>query len=356
MKRLAMKGLAAALAAAATAAAAWAAPAVGEGELLFMSNRRGDVFEYYRMAPDGSRVLRLLAEDGEVGDLSVSTDGRRVLYTRAPRGGHHTVFVTTLADGATRQLTADALPATQPTWSPDGQSIAFVSMQDGRRKIHVMDADGAHRRRLSRTPDEVDEIAPSFSPDGARLAFLASSLDTAPRVMVAALADGHARAVNADTQRRFETPPQWSADGSRLLFSVIAGSSAHAVSAAADGSGATVLTRGENRHSEPRWSADGQRLLMLVTPPNEARARLAVAQADGSGLRTLLGGEHDLLGAQWSCDGRRILLVEQQPAGGRILSVTAEGRDPDALSAGEGFDTALQVHCGPATQRLAALR
>lgn len=81
-----------------------------------------------------------------------------------------------------------------------------------------------------------------------------------------------------------------------------------------------------------------------------------MAQADGSGLRTLLGGEHDLLSAQWSCDGRRILLVEQQSAGGRILSVSAEGRDPVALSADEGFNAALQVHCGRPPERLAAVR
>src|SRR5215210_412143 len=39
-----------------------------------------------------------------------------------------------------------------PTWSPDGDQIAFTSSRDGNWEIYVMDWDGAHQRRLPRTP------------------------------------------------------------------------------------------------------------------------------------------------------------------------------------------------------------
>ena len=37
-----------------------------------------------------------------------------------------------------------------PTWSPDGERVAFASDRDGGEwDIYVMDADGAHQRRLT---------------------------------------------------------------------------------------------------------------------------------------------------------------------------------------------------------------
>jgi dipeptidyl aminopeptidase/acylaminoacyl peptidase len=38
-----------------------------------------------------------------------------------------------------------------PAWSPDGERIAFTSSRDGNWEIYVMDSDGAHQRRLTRT-------------------------------------------------------------------------------------------------------------------------------------------------------------------------------------------------------------
>ena len=33
----------------------------------------------------------------------------------------------------------------QPTWSPDGQKIAFASQRDGNQEIYSMNADGSGR-------------------------------------------------------------------------------------------------------------------------------------------------------------------------------------------------------------------
>ena len=40
----------------------------------------------------------------------------------------------------------------EPAWSPDGRRIAFTSFRDGNAEVYVMDADGAHAKRLTTHP------------------------------------------------------------------------------------------------------------------------------------------------------------------------------------------------------------
>ena len=68
------------------------------------------------------------------------------------------------------RLTHNVGGDTHPSWSLDGQRIAFVSQKDfGDGDIYVMDADGDNQKRLTRIP--LITRNPSWSPDGRRIAF-----------------------------------------------------------------------------------------------------------------------------------------------------------------------------------------
>jgi Tol biopolymer transport system component len=67
-----------------------------------------------------------------------------------------------------RRLTGTAAAEEQPAWSPDGQKIAFSSMDDG--EIYAIKVDGSVRTRLTDTPG-YDHWPPMWSPDGTRIAF-----------------------------------------------------------------------------------------------------------------------------------------------------------------------------------------
>ena len=79
-----------------------------------------------------------------------------------------------MADGRTRSITTDDLftinMISEPRYSPDGRSIAYVvtsmdrEKDDYRSSIYVASTDGSTSRRLTRA--DAKDSSPRWSPDG----------------------------------------------------------------------------------------------------------------------------------------------------------------------------------------------
>ncbi|MCU0487226.1 MAG: hypothetical protein MUC85_14065, partial [Anaerolineales bacterium] len=72
-------------------------------------------------------------------------------------------------------LAGDASENYAPTWSPDGQSIAFQSTLGSQLSdLWIMDRLGGSLQRVLYTEGDYWSRAPSFSPDGQWLAFVSN--------------------------------------------------------------------------------------------------------------------------------------------------------------------------------------
>ena len=172
--------------------------------IAFVSSRVGND-EIYAMNADGSGVARLTNNSAEDRNPSWSPDGRRIafhsdfgsyadweweIYAMNADGSglaRRLTYSSSLTDAHQLRspIVYNSTESWDPSWSPDGRRIAFVSLthvvsrRDGdsttwvrNRDIYAMNADGGTAARLTNNP--AGDWHPSWSPDGRRIAFVSS--------------------------------------------------------------------------------------------------------------------------------------------------------------------------------------
>jgi TolB protein len=119
------------------------------------------------------------------------------------------------ADGENpRTVMQSVEPLMSPAWSPDGQSLAYVSFENHLAAVYVQYLKSGERRRVSARAG-VNQ-APAWSPDGKRLALTLSTRDGNLDVYVLDLATQNLTRVTDDPG--IDTEPQWSKDGRSIYF------------------------------------------------------------------------------------------------------------------------------------------
>ena len=106
-----------------------------------------------------------------------SPDGQYLAYMslveqQERNDGSSQIHVKNLADSSDTALTNDVWANIKPTWSHDGQQIAFFSERDGTYNLfalYVMNRDGSDVRRLTE-PEFSEEVMCTWSPDAREIA------------------------------------------------------------------------------------------------------------------------------------------------------------------------------------------
>lgn len=264
-----------------------------------------------------------------VGTPTISPDGRHavVALTRIDlEANDYTAqlwLVPTDGSAPARQLT-HGWRDTAPTYSPDGQWLAFLRASRGgngaagpetKPQVYVMPTAGGEPRRLTEHP--LGAGAPVWSPDSTRLAYVARVPEPGRY--------GTDEKVTPDKEppRRI-TRLRYRLDdlGFRLdrrahvfIVDATAGSATQPVQ----------VTEGDYDHGQVRWSPDG-RLLTFVSARHESRdddlrSDVFVCAPDGSGLRALTDGGLSVDNPAFSPDGRSVCFTAGPLGPGDVFAV-----------------------------------
>jgi Tol biopolymer transport system component len=178
---------------------------------------------------------------------------------------------------------ADSTHAERPgPFSPNADSIAFVSDRTGTPQLWLCRRDGSQLNRLT-SLDAAEVVAPSWSPDGLRIAFSAAVHGNSDIYVV----DTGTRVLKRLTiEKSMELEPVWSPNGRFIYYASDRSGTLEIWRMGAEGGNAMRIT--ESGGLEPALSYDGQYLFYIDRAPNEAAGARSVRKlkrrliADGS--------------------------------------------------------------------------
>lgn len=238
-----------------------------------------------------------------VEDPAISPDGQSLALIHSGR-----VLVSNLLGDEITRLSGVGEVQEHPSWSPDGNYIAFSALVTGRFRIYRVPSVGgtatevpgmSELRGHARTPtwagndivfvhedlsgfrsdlmvvtpegelvelttNEAVDIMPTVSPDGARVAFV-SHRSGDEEIWLISIQGGEATRLTF--HRGEDRHPAWSPDGQRLVYSTERGGERYLAAIDADGGEPTVFYRGGG---QPAWSRDG-RFIILAQLPSRPR-------------------------------------------------------------------------------------
>ncbi len=293
------------------------------------------------------KLHQVTYQPGLESEPSLSKDGKFLAYTSDESGNLDIHVVPTGGGQAIRVTDSDADDA-QPSWSPDGSKIAFVSARDhdGRLtmplgvaslQVYVLGRGGDIfiMPALGGAPVKLvsDAYYPAWSPDGTRMAFTTAGLGESD-VWVIGAAGGEPRRLARDLT--FDYHPTWSPDGTQIAYaSLDIASLAYSIRVVPARGGAPRAVVAENALLlRPVWSADGKTIFYSRTKDgatNVWKTRLdgnAAAAAErvtlGEGSDLFLSGPDDSGRLAFAAIRSRADIWELTVEGGALRQVTAE--------------------------------
>jgi len=173
------------------------------GKQLIYKRNAGELNIVPSISPDGKRVafwteknvfsIELFVADAETGEnvrkvtsnnfgshideyssfessVAWSPDSRQVAFVAFAKGRNSLIIANADNGRKAREITIPGVPAfSNPTWSPDGNTIVVTGLMDGQSDLYAYNLRTNTVRQL--TNDRYADLQPSFSPDGRWIVF-----------------------------------------------------------------------------------------------------------------------------------------------------------------------------------------
>jgi Tol biopolymer transport system component/cytosine/adenosine deaminase-related metal-dependent hydrolase len=294
------------------------------GDLVAFQAYKGGTFHIWTMKPDGTDLRQLTTGHGDHREPRFSPDGSTIAFSsdRAVMAnptvtGSYDIWTVGAAGGEPVRVTSAEADEFEPTWSPDGQELAFVS-GTGSTGTTIQGIRGGAVRTIASVATGFTRLnSPSWSPDGTKLAYVQFGSNRS-QLVVESPGSGAPAARIGTFDDVFPFYPVWlsdsevlyTADG-RIRVSTVPGTDAREIPFTAQFE--------LNRQPYPRKefdfdSRDREQVLGLVGPSLSPDGRQVVFAAlnqiwvmeIGGRPRALTTGTYFHTDPSWSPDGARV--------------------------------------------------
>jgi Tol biopolymer transport system component/imidazolonepropionase-like amidohydrolase len=174
-----------------------------------------------QLARGKTRTIEFATEEGTWMTVDVAPDGQTLVFDLLGE-----IYVLPIAGGQARLITRDSGVAVnfQPSISPDGRRIAFISDRAGQNNLWVMDADGGNPRAIEQNL-KVRHSVPAWTPDSnfiiaRRVPLGDNPAERRPELWLYHREGGKGVALTKGAEQNAASEPSVSRDGRHLYFSV----------------------------------------------------------------------------------------------------------------------------------------
>ena len=250
--------------------------------------------------PASMSAVPMTSFQGRELESSLSPDGNQVVFTWNQNAqGHRNIYL--MQQGASEPLRLTEADADEwsPTWSPDGQYVAFVRSLDEGCGLFVVSSIGGEEQQIAQFPrHHAQSIA--WSPDPSRQSFvLALQMEnraTYSLYRFAVEADTLIELTDASHAGIGDINPVFSPSGSRIAFTRASIGGIHDIFVvSADGGTPARVTADSTQVTGLDWTADGEQLV-FASERTGPSALWRVDAGGGSPERLPVASERATLG------------------------------------------------------------
>jgi len=261
---------------------------------------------------------RLTTDGSFKQNIQWSPDGKTLLFTRIHQG--KMALWTMPADGGEmkRLLPEHKEPHFDGHFSKDGKRIVYVydNLQgtDGKLRINVCNSDGSDDKTL--IPHKAFEESPRWHPDGKTVLWV-STRNKNPDLYTVDAEGKNEKRLTSDLA--YDLHPAWSPDGNQIAFASGRSGKQKIHVMKPDGSDVKKLTDGEFLDAWPTWRPDGKQIAFASN--RSGNSDIWLMNADGSGALNLTKNPAQETSPAWSPDGKKLAFVSTRDGGSDIYVI-----------------------------------